>query len=341
VRLAQSYAFIVLAQSPHEDELHLRLATDMLATANSVLARDTAFTRGELEGRERRLALELWHTPRLRLSAQLSTLRQTARDAAALPGVPRIEHEAGLSALWRHERGETTIGVAQRSALTQFDSLRLAHSERWAEGVSSSFGLTRHERADETVPLAVGGHRDRAYAKLDYAFAKREYLSAELWWAGYHTQGGHALGTGRGFNYELGHRLRIEYPDLTLRYSGALQSYSPAALADAASARFASDGSIPAGSFFLPQGFKLQGLNLGLGSSARDAYTRALRPYADFGRSYNTLSGNGYNWLLGAAGSLLGPDNLSIYLTRSRGGSGVNIAVREFGLRYQYFFDRF
>jgi hypothetical protein len=73
----------------------------------------------------------------------------------------------------------------------------------------------------------------------------------------------------------------------------------------------------------------------------RDSYSRALRPYADVGRSYNTLSGNGYNWVVGAVGSVLGQDSLSIYLTRSRGASGLNIEVREFGLRYQYFFDRF
>lgn len=341
VRLAQSYVFEALEQAPHDDELHLRLVTETLSTANSVSVQDTAFTRGELKGRERTLALDLWNTPRLRLSARLSTVRQSAQDAGTLPGVPGFERQTGLSALLRHERGDTEIGIAQRSALTQFNSLRLEHTERWAEGVSSNFGLTRHERADETIPLGLGGHRDRVFANLNYAFSKREYLSAGAWWADYHTQGGHGLGTGRGFNYELGHRLRIEYPDLTLRYSGAMQSYNPAALADAMSSRFTADGSIPPGSFFLPQDFKLQGINLGLGSSARDAYTRALRPYADLGRSYNTLSGNGYNWRLGAAGSVLGPDNLSVYFTRSRGGSGINIEVREFGLRYKYFFDRY
>ena len=341
IRLAQSYAFAAQEKAPHDDELHLRLATDMLASANSVIARDTAFTRGVLKGREKTFAVNLWNSPRLRLSAELGVVHQTSQDASAFPGVPGVERQAGLAALLRHERGETELSVAQRRAVAQFNSLRLAHTERWAEGVESSFSLTRHERASETIPLALGGHRDRVSASLTYAFSKREYLRAESWWSDYHTQAGQALGTGRGFNYELGHRLRIEYPDLSLRYTGALQNYNPVALADTMASRFTTDGSIPPGSFFLPQDFKLQGLNLGIGNSVRDSYSRALRPYADVGRSYNTLSGNGYNWVAGAVGSVFGQDSLSIYLSRSRGASGINIEVREFGLRYQYFFDRF
>ena len=341
VRLAQSYAFEALEKSAHDDELHLRLATDMLATANSVIVRDTVFARGVLAGRERSATLNVWNSPRLRLSIELGEARQTTQDESALTGVPGLDRQAGLSTLMRHERGETEIGIARRSALTEFNSLRIAHTERWAEGLSSVFGLAQSERANETIPLAIGGHRDRALVSLNYNFSKREYLRLEGWRADYHTQHGQSLGAGRGVSYELGHKLRTEYPDASLRYSGTIQHYSPAELADADSARFTRDGSIPTGSFFLPQSFKLQSLNLGLGNATREGYTRALRPYADFGRSYNTLSGNGYNWLLGAAGSVLGPDSLSIYLMRSRGGGGTNIAVKEFGLRYQYFFDRY
>lgn len=340
LRRAQSYAFAALAKDAHDDELHLRLATDMLATADSVILRDTAFTRGVLAGRERSASIRLWNSPRLRFALELGALRQTSQDASALTGVPGTEREAGLSALLRHGRGETEIAVARRAALAEFNSLRLAHTERWAEGVSSVFGLTRHERANETVALAVGGYRDRIDASLEYDFSKREYLRLQGWHAGYRTQHGQDLGAGRGLDYELGYRLRTEYPDLGLRYSGTVQHYAAAERADAASARFTADGSIPPGSFFLPQSFKLQGLNFGIGNALREGYTRALRPYADFGRSYNSLSGNGYNWLLGAAGSVLGTDRLSLYLSRSRGGGGTNIEVREFGLRYQYFFDR-
>jgi Flp pilus assembly protein TadD len=341
LRRAQSYAFESQEQAPHDDELHLRLATDMLATANSVILRDVVFARGALAGRERAASVNLWSSPRLRLSLELGTVRQTSQDGSALTGVPGVERQAGVSALLRHGKGETEIGIARRSALTEFNSLRLAHTARWAEGVSANLGLTRHERAGETIPLAIGGHRDRIAASLNYAFSKREYLRVEGWSADYHTQHGQSLGAGRGLNYELGHKLRTEYPDANLRYSGSIQHYSAAEFADAGSARFTQDGSIPPGSLFLPQSFKLQGLNLGLGTAVRDGYTRALRPYADFGRSHNSLSGNGYNWLAGAAGSVLGPDNLALYLTRSRGGGGTNISVKEFGLRYQLFFDRY
>jgi hypothetical protein len=319
----------------------LRLATDMLATANSVIVRDTVFARGVLAGRERTASLNLWNSPRLRLSLELGQIHQNAQDANALQGVPGAERQTALAALLRHARGETEFSIGRRSALSEFTTLRLAHTERWSEAVSTTFGLTGRERATETIPLAIGGHRDRFAASLNYAFGKREYLRIEGWHADYHAQHGQTLGSGRGLGYEFGHKLRTEYPDANLRYSGTVQHYSPLEFADADSARFTRDGSIPPGSFFLPQSFKLHGLNLGLGNAARDSYTRALRPYADIGRSYNSLSANGYNWLLGAAGSVLGPDNLSFYFSRSRGGGGTNISVKEFGLRYQYFFDRY
>jgi len=59
----------------------------------------------------------------------------------------------------------------------------------------------------------------------------------------------------------------------------------------------------------------------------------------DIGRSANSASGSGYNWLLGAGGSILGTDHVSLYWLRSKGGGGANVTVRETGLRYQYFFD--
>ena len=67
--------------------------------------------------------------------------------------------------------------------------------------------------------------------------------------------------------------------------------------------------------------------------------SRALRPFVDVGRTANSLAGSGYNWLLGAGGSVIGPDYASLYWLRSKGGGGANVSVRELGLRYQYYFD--
>ena len=126
-----------------------------------------------------------------------------------------------------------------------------------------------------------------------------------------------------------------------MRLTRALSHYETADATDARSAELNPAAVIPAGNFFLPQSSKTWGISTGFGMDMRERYGRGIRPFGDIGRSVNSITGSGYNWLLGAGGSLFGQDYLSIYSSRSKGGAGTNLAIREVGLRYQYFFDRF
>lgn len=97
----------------------------------------------------------------------------------------------------------------------------------------------------------------------------------------------------------------------------------------------------PGADFFIPRGSRRVGLGIGFGESARDGYSRALRPYGGLTRTSSSLAGSGYNATLGAAGSLFGSDQLSVYWLRARGGGSSGDAVLEYGVRYEYLFDRF
>ncbi|HXC40476.1 MAG TPA: hypothetical protein VN667_16165, partial [Burkholderiales bacterium] len=341
--VAQDLGSEALERDPANDELHLRLSTDLLASATSVIARDVLFERGVAAGHEQGVRIQVWQTPRLRVALDLAFSFQHSADEGQLRGVPGVDRDATLSLLLRRgveaSDGETEIRLGRRIGMAGFTTAGLRIARPLGPRLSGSAGLAVHERAYDSVPLAIAGHKDEARMNLHYAPTGREYVNAQLWSARYHTQGGTYVGSGGGAYVEAAYRLRIEYPELAVRLSRTLSHYSAADYADAASAALSADGTIPPGSFFLPQGFRMWGVNVAIGGDTRETRSRALRPFADLGRSVNSLSGSGYNWLIGAGGSLIGPDHASIYWLRSKGGGGTNATVREAGFRYQYFFD--
>jgi hypothetical protein len=340
-KLARDLGLAALARQPDNDDIHLRLATDLLAGAASVIARDTLFERGALHGHEESVRYQAWATPQLRLAAEVLVYRQSSGDASVLTGVPSSDRSVVLSALWRHslDNGETEAQVAERTGVGRFNSLRLSHTRPFDERLSGTFALSSRERATESVALGIGGHKNEASAALNWRISSREYLSARAWGARFHTQSDAPLGSGHGLSMEAGYRIRTEYPDFNVRLSRQASHFEAGDGSDTASIVL-SPGAIapPPGSFFMPQSFKLWGINAGFGTDLREQRSRAIRPYADFGRTVSSASGSGYNWLIGAGGSVLGPDHLSAYLLRARGG-GIGAAVREFGLRYQLFFE--
>jgi len=342
MRLAQDIGFAEQEKRPNDDEIHLRLATDLLKSASSVIVQNTTVTRGILKGREERASTRVWVSPRLRLAANIVQFRQASQDGTQLTGVPGIDRRISVSALFRHPDGaETSLAIGRRNALSEFGYWRLGHTRAFGNQLSGDVALAIREYATESVPLSVGGNRDMFSAGLNYALSRREYLRGRVFGARYHTQQDSYLGSGQGYDFEAGYRIRTDYPDWTVRFTNSRQRFSAAGTADAKSAQLIPDGSIPPGSFFVPGSARVYALSAGFGDHYRENYSRAIRPFADFGRSSNSVTGSGYNWTVGAGGSVAGHDYFSVFWTRGKGGPGAGDATREFGLRYQYFFDRF
>ena len=118
LRLAQQLGFAAQEKSPFDDEIHLRLATDLLASASSVVFEDKLVERGVLKGRERGVRAQVWLSPKLRLSTQLVVLHQRTTDPAQFTGVPGTDRAVSVSALLRHDRGDTelSLGLPQPAA---------------------------------------------------------------------------------------------------------------------------------------------------------------------------------------------------------------------------------
>jgi Tfp pilus assembly protein PilF len=341
-KLAEDIAFNELERRPHDDEMHLRLTSSVLQRFNYWEAGWTNFRRGVISGNEYLGGVGVWLSPRLRLSLDVSDIDQHIITPGVFATIPHHDTAYGITALFRHSIGETRFTVFHRDALADMTGLRLVYGRPLGPRMTGRIGFGYNDRATDTSAMLLGGVRDNVFIDLEYQISKREYLLRELSASRYYTQGERTfIGSGRTLSWELGHRIRTEYPDWNVRLAGSFNGYNRNGSGDAATAVLVPGGGIPTADFFLPPSFNVYGIYTGFGTFYRDNYTRAIRPFLDVGISHNSVTGQGYGAILGASGSLIGADRLTLYASTGRGGNGTNELSREVGVRYQYMFDRF
>ena len=220
IRYAQSIVFDGLTVSPNDDEIHLRLTADALATVGHVDFEMRREQFGSLRDIVQTAVVEAPIVPNLRLAVELGQTRQASGDPAVLANVPATERVAGIALKMHGSLGDTEITLRRRREFGDTAELRLTHAMDLIPGVNLQFGAERHAAATESNPLRVFGMRDQIDATLLYAFSKREYLRLQPSLARYFTQNGDFLGSGNHLSWELGYHIRTEYPDWTLRFTG-------------------------------------------------------------------------------------------------------------------------
>lgn len=341
VRLAQTLAFDEQGRAPDDDALHLQLADSLLAGANRLIGGAMSSLRGVVRSQPRELQAQVWVAPRLRLALEWREAWQSRTDAAVLAAIPRRDRETRITLRRLLDSGWAEVGVGERQAFASQASLRASLFTQWDRRFSTLISAARNERTLDSTALAVAGSKDELAARALYTFAKREYFSGGLRSVRYQTQNGAHLGSGSAVEGELGHRVRTEYPDLTLRLTAATYRFTASGNDDAQTAQLNPAGTLPGAPFFIPQNSRILGAGIGFGESMRESYSRAIRPYGSFSRTSSSLAGSGYNALVGAGGSLFGTDQLSLYWNRARGGGTSGASILEYGLRYEYLFDRY
>ena len=80
------------------------------------------------------------------------------------------------------------------------------------------------------------------------------------------------------------------------------------------------------------------GLGLYAGLSNKTSMTRAWLPFADLSLQYNSRSGTGFNYSLGAGGSVTGLDRLVFEISQGTGDFGKNDLSTTLGVSYRYLF---
>jgi polysaccharide biosynthesis protein PelB len=293
-----------------------------------------------VQARPTELGARVMLTPQRRLAVQAREDSQSSRDETVLRAVPPRDRELRFALQEFRERAWIEAGFGAREAFADVGFATLRYYERWSRRWSTLFSMSRNERTIDSSALAVAGMRDELSLRGLYSFSKTEFVGAQLWRAGYRSQHGVSLGSATGYQLDAGHRLRIEYPDVTLRVLAGQLHTRTAGGGDPATATLNPAGEIPGPGFFVPGGSARYGIGVALGEGAREAFTRALRAYGGVDLTHNSLTGAGYNAWVGLRASVFGFDQLRLYAARGRSAGLSNEAYLEYGIRYEYHFDR-
>jgi polysaccharide biosynthesis protein PelB len=275
------------------------------------------------------------------LKLQTDSTALTTRDSSIL-GIPASQSKnvsLGVNSL--HENSISNL------FLTNLQSLRSVSGAKgdWLAkygAINLNLSGALHQIPLELPTLRVGGLKNYLNFNAIYNPTTRDYFSATIGVTQFQDQDKISLAKGSAYTLEYGHRLRIDYPDITLKTTLSSSQYrQQASAANSTIVPLLAPGGAnnpdPVKSF-IPQGSNEFGINLSVGQSVRSNYSRAFRPFAEFGLRQNSVSGGGYNAGIGLTTSVFGADFLSIYLSGASKTPGVTKGKSEIGISYQYFF---
>lgn len=346
---AQSLAFDALARLPDNEPLHRRLVENTLSPleqAASVGVDGSGWRQRPLDELRLGSVATLAPAPGLWLQLRGEVAQRSSLDTAQFVAPTDDERSVHLTLGSRAASGggaeglSWQVGVQQRDGLAASTGVRA--QLRWPASARLQLGAAvgLAQPASDNAVLRAGGARDLIDLTLDARLSQREFASLNVTFAQLGAQGGGRVGRAQLLRAEVGHRLRIEYPELTLRASVADLRYRAAPglqtallpLVPVAQQPFASNATL------LPGSTTQFGLRLTCGDSAQFAYSRAWRPWCGVGLTHDADGGLRQDWQLGARGALFGTDQLWLGVGGGSGGGSVQAPFTELTLAYRWLF---
>jgi hypothetical protein len=325
-RYAQSIVFEGLENDPADNEAHQRLTDDVIAAASQVNFEFRDEQIGSLHNVVQHTEIEIPVTNRLRLALDVGETRQSSDAPLLLIDPPARERIAGVSLLSRNGFGQTKFVMLHRNEYDNTNEFSLTHDMEISSGLNLQINAEANAEATESNDLRVFGMRNQFDASMNYAFGKSQFVRVQPIYARYFTQKGEYLGNGSHISLEMGHHIRSEYPDWSVRLTGDFT-------------KFDSSGT---SNLILPENADQYGVCMDFGNSYKLAYTRALRPFFDYCLTDNSVTGQGYKATVGVSAPVAGHDSLSVMYLQEVGGLNITDGqTTELTVRYRYFFDRY
>lgn len=335
--LAQTLAFDSMSRDPDNTVAHVQYQEAIKFAVDQITSRIMFEDRRPLSSYAWKTAIPI-QLGRMEVRPEASVTWQTSTDASAFSGVPHVDRQIGASVGYRRPSMFLRLTGFQRSAVSNFWGVGMMYEQAWNDHFSSILTLGRNYKADDSIALQVGGVKDFIRGQGLYYFSKRQFVSLQLDAPWFFTQSRDALGHALGVEGALGHHLRREYPDVTVRVTGNVRRYWRVNTLPA-SIRPIFPGNQPLTSdLVVPREFSQLGINLSFGDSIRDVYTKGIRPFGLLGANHNSTNGFGYSVEAGMAARLLGQDRLVLFGSHIRGGFGQNAKTTQMNLEYQRWF---
>jgi len=265
---------------------------------------------------------------------------QRSLDPTQMVGVPGMDRRAELLLNYRDSQKNWLLGVGRRDGLESFTTARLTGNWNQEGRIQYTGTIGYNQPADESSQLRVGGMKDVAELGATWRLGLREFIGGRVQYNHFYGQDRTALGHGTVFDVEAGYRIRTQYPDYTVRIVGTRGIYSTngGTLSPTLQRLLPPDDDEANPTFYMPQSFTQAGVLFGFGTDLIDDYTRKWRPFMEVGALYDTRAGHNFRGQLGVAGSVLGNDHLSLFVSHDTAARTTGTPLTQVGLRYRWLY---
>ncbi len=332
----QTHAYEQQFALPDDEIVNQILREQLLRNAQAIAPRFRVIDQGGLSYTEAGIGAGLRLSPTQSLALDYAERNQ--HGDASLPNVP--QHDRQLSLAWRHLGLDDTerVGLGRRDALDDFTTFRLDGTLFEQQNLSFNYALGFNQMATETSQLIVGGVKHLASVGVNYRPDPHVFVGGRVEYARFYGQDKSFLGTGTVADFNAGYKLRVDYPDYTIRAVLTHGQYSASGNPGGQLARLLPAGTPLAAQQFMPQTFTQEGVLFSFGDDLEEGYTRAWRPFLAAGPIHDSNQGWTAQVRVGLAGSVFGNDQATMYYEHAGVTSGRTQAFTEYGVRYRWLY---
>ena len=255
-------------------------------------------------------------------------------DEKLLINEPPTSKDAMLGYKTVFDKGHSIFEVSYYDSMDRYYGYSFLLNYRMSTDLVANVSLAKNENAIESIPLLLGGNRDKASLNIIWSILNSTSISFSYEKYRYHSQDKLYLGEGEYKIVSLNYQIRNGYPDMKAGLFYDTGKYKE------------SDGSKGVIELLqreayavLPEDFYSIGAIFSYGMVNSDNYTRVWRPYAEISTAYSSVSEDyTYNVHVGIGGKILHQDHLSIGASYSESISGIGTQSYEIYLNYRFFY---
>lgn len=335
---AQALAFHGLDGAPDDTELHTRLVDASMFWNQSIDASIENYVEHPLDYVQQTLAASMKLSDHYMIGLRARQRMQRSTDTTQLVNLPSVDRSADVFVRRMTRDSLFSVDVGRRDAVSSFYTARANATLGRNSPVSFTVSAQRSAEVTEQQTLTVGGVKDDVSGAATWQPSPRWTFTASIEGDRFYSQARNFIGSGVLEQAEIDYKIRTDYPDYTVRLTGAHGTYNSSGQPDALLQRLAPPalGALTADNF-MPNSFSQFGAFVGFGNDLPDRYTHAWRPYLDVGMVHDTNQGWGLETDVGIAGSVFGGDRAAVYFQHERIASG-GAAATVIGARYRWFY---
>nr|WP_241022060.1 tetratricopeptide repeat protein [Burkholderia sp. Ac-20353] len=321
---------------PDNDAMHATYVDSVMPTAQAIAPGFRYLHTGPLLFYETSIGAGVRITPTLAFAFRYVDRAQ--HGDSSLPGVPGKDRnfEAMLRRYGAFDREALVLG--RRDALRDITTVRIEGALFEGRPLSFTYSLGRNQEATESSQLQVGGVKDNVVGAVAFQPDPHIFTRARLEYARFYGQDRSYLGHGTLITADAGYKLRVSYPDYTVRIAVTHGQYNANGTPGSLLQQLVPNGVPLTSPQFVPQTFTQVAVLAGFGNGLLDGYTRRWRPFLEVGPLYDSHAGWGERVTGGVAGSVLGGDQLGLYITHASASQNHSTPMTEVGIRYRWMY---